>query len=103
MNWGLDKNQFEILKKILIEPMILKGARLYVFGSRARGTNHPFSDIDILYSETHGNKISSHFLSEIKEDLENSALTIKVDLVQDTDLAKSYLPFVEKEKVEVLI
>ncbi len=101
MNWGLQEKQYQIIKKLLIEPLISHGAKLYVFGSRARGTQHPFSDIDILYIETSENSISASLISQIKENLEDSQLTIKVDLVKYEDLAKSYLPNIDKEKVQI--
>lgn len=72
-----------------------------MFGSRARKTNHQYSDIDILIKEAPEHPIESLCLAKIKEDIENSNLVIKVDLVRDQDLAASYRSSVEKDLIEV--
>ncbi len=101
MKFGLSDNQYLILEELVIRPLLSKKARVFVFGSRARKTNHAFSDIDILIKETPEQPIESFFLAKIKEDIENSNLVIKVDLVRDQELAHSYRPFVEKDLIEV--
>lgn len=101
MKFGLTEEQYTLLKNLLIDKLKSYKARIFVFGSRARGTNHPFSDIDIFYIEHPTQKISNEDLSVIKENLEESNLPIKVDLVKHEDLAKSYLPGIEKDKIEI--
>jgi predicted nucleotidyltransferase len=103
MNWGLKFEQYQILMNILIKPLIARKAKLFVFGSRARGDHHPFSDIDILYVENSNLQIPKEIISQIKEDLEDSDLSIKVDLVNYNDLAKSYLQKIDKEKIQIII
>ncbi len=66
-----------------------------------RGTHHKFSDIDILFKENPEHPITSSEISKIKEEIENSNLTIKVDLVNDEDLAKSYRASVDNDKVKL--
>jgi uncharacterized protein len=99
MKFGLSADQYQILSKLLIQPLRSKNVNLYIFGSRARGTQHPFSDIDILLVEPNDFRISASELSKIKEALEESSLTVKVDLVKIQDLAKSYVDRVDAEKV----
>jgi len=99
MKFGLSDQQYSILDKLIIQPLKSKNAKVYVFGSRARGQPHPFSDIDLMYTEDINNPIDLGDISKIKEDIENSNLAIKVDLVKDTDLAKSYRKSVEQDLV----
>ena len=101
MKFGLSEQQFEILNKILIQPLKKKNAKVYVFGSRARGKHHPFSDVDILFEESSDILISDMELSRIKEALEDSRLSVKVDVVNSKNLAKSFVETVTKEKIEI--
>lgn len=101
MKFGLSEQQFEILNEILIQPLKKKNAKVYIFGSRARGKHHPFSDVDILFEESSDVLISDVELSRIKEALEDSRLSVKVDIVNSKNLAKSFVETVTKEKIEV--
>lgn len=99
MRFGLSDSQFIILEDLLIKPLKAKNAKLYVFGSRARGNNHPFSDIDVLFIEDPDSPIDPVFISILSESIENSNLAIKVDLVNSKNLASAYLPSVERDKI----
>ena len=101
MKFGLNQEQYKILYDLVIEPLHSSGAKVYVFGSRARGKHHSFSDIDLLYVEDPQKPIGLSKISEIKENIENSNLTIKVDLVCDSSLANSYKESVDRDKVLV--
>lgn len=101
MKFGLTEEHYKILKAILIDRLKSHEAKVFVFGSRARGSHHPFSDIDIVFIENPKKTIPQNEILIIKENLEESSLPIKVDLVNFNDLAKSYLHSVEKDKIEV--
>lgn len=101
MMFGLSDKQYAILHDLVIAPLLSKGARVFVFGSRARGDNHPFSDIDILVRESPETPLSLSEIWIIKENIEDSNLVIKVDLVRDQDLVASYRSSVEKDMIEV--
>lgn len=90
MNFGLSDSQFKILLDLVIRPLQNQGAKVFIFGSRAKGNHHPFSDIDLLFQENPNQPIQPEFVSKILEDIENSNLVIKVDLVNEKALAKSY-------------
>lgn len=99
MKFGLSDQQYEILNQLVIQPLKQRQATVYVFGSRAREKFHPFSDIDLLYIEDSSHpKISDADLSKIKEDVENSNLVIKVDLVNEVELADSYRDTAMKDR-----
>ncbi|MFK8137693.1 MAG: nucleotidyltransferase family protein [Bdellovibrionales bacterium] len=99
MSFGLSESQYHILKKKLLEPLWQKDVIIYAFGSRARGTHHPFSDIDILL--VNSDNLPAGFLSELKEKLEDSKLEVKVDIVEEEYLAESYKNNVNAEKIEI--
>ncbi|GAB6162084.1 nucleotidyltransferase domain-containing protein [Desulfothermus naphthae] len=75
--------KIEELKKILIDFFKDKGVKIYLFGSRARGDNSIFSDVDIgIISD---NDISKDIVY-LRELLEESSIPYKIDIV---DLSKN--------------
>ncbi len=77
-------------------PLELLGARIWCYGSRARGDYHPFSDLDIMIEAE--NNISPEKIGNIREVLENSNFPYKVDLVMLSEFANSYIPKYQQEK-----
>ncbi len=98
MKYGLTDSQWGILEDLLIRPLQKNKAQVWIFGSRARGDHRQYSDIDILFSSS-AQPLPRGLISDIKEKLEDSRLLIKVDLVEDVDLAESYRPSIEKDKI----
>lgn len=101
MTFGLSDSQYSILDALVIQPLKAMHAEVFIFGSRAKGKHHPFSDIDILFIEDEKFPIARSEISKIKEAAENSPLAIKLDLVCDKDLASSYRQSVEAEKIRI--
>ena len=101
MKFGLSKTDYDRVDRLLFQPLKKKACRIWVFGSRARGDHRKFSDLDVLYTKLDSNEFPNGFLSEIKEQLEESPLPIKINIVSSEDLAESYKPFIHKEKIEV--
>ena len=95
--FGISRVHWELIDRILLKPIRKVGGRVWVFGSRARGDYAKFSDLDILLDGA----IEPAFLSSISEDLEESTLPFRVDLVCDRDLADAYRAGVLKERVAV--
>lgn len=95
--FGLAPEHWSIISNRLIRPLRDLGASIYVFGSRARGGYKRFSDLDILVD----GDIKPSLLSSIAEELEESTLPIRVDIVLSRDLADTYRPNVERDKVLV--
>jgi predicted nucleotidyltransferase len=79
------KNMDELKAYIIAS---LPEAKIYLFGSRARGEASAFSDIDIAIESTY--PIDDR-LSSLRDTIENSNIPWKVDLV---DLAKA--PYLKK-------
>lgn len=73
----LPAEQLELVKKILGRHLPL--AMVSVFGSRATGTAKPFSDLDVVIRSDAA--IPLEKLYAIRDDLEESDLPIRVDIV----------------------
>lgn len=88
--FGLSEENFSLLKKLVIDPLKNMNAKVYVFGSRARGDQRKFSDIDLLFElpPTSGERDAEVYL--IKSAIEESHFPYKVDLVEMKSLAASY-------------
>ncbi|MEN0059143.1 MAG: nucleotidyltransferase domain-containing protein [Bdellovibrio sp.] len=100
MKFGLKDSDFDFLEKNLILPLKDRGFKVYIFGSRATGKNHPFSDVDILI-EGEISAESSSKIGAIKEFFEESNFPYKIDLVNERHLAESYRPGVMRERIEI--
>jgi predicted nucleotidyltransferase len=99
--FGLSNEEFKLLYDIVILPLKKEGAKVYIFGSRANGKNHKFSDIDILFELPEGKKLSQGLAFQIKDNAEESRMSCKLDLVDSKDLAESYRSSVNKTKIEI--
>lgn len=100
MKFGLKDSNFSFLDQNLIQPLKKSGFTVYIFGSRATGKNHPFSDIDILIAGNITTQNSAQ-IGAIKELFEESNFPYKIDLVHESHLAESYRPGVMRVRVEV--
>lgn len=101
MPYGLTDSEFQFLTDTVIEPLKQVYAKVYLFGSRANGKYKKFSDIDILYIPESSQPISSSLISKIVTTLEDSQFAYKVDLVSSKELAASYRPSVDTDKIEL--
>lgn len=101
MTFGLTPEEFSLLDQILIAPLKMHACQVWIFGSRARGNHHRFSDIDILFKVPEGRSLPPGFLAEVTERLEESRLSCKVDLVDDQFLSESYRSNVDSEKISL--
>jgi len=96
--YGLSASHWAIIIKLLLEPLKEAHCKVYIFGSRARGDHRRFSDLDVLV-ECPGDMAG--LLSQVRDDLEQSELPIKVDLVEARYLADSYRENVKRDRVRV--
>ena len=96
MNFGLSPNDYRFIKSEL-QNLEEKGAKIYCFGSRARGDYSKFSDLDLMVESEADLSLE---LSNAKEAFEESMLPIKVDIVELKNFAKEYLDGYSKDRVE---
>lgn len=73
----------------------LPNAKVYLYGSRARGTHNPGSDIDIAIDNQH--KISWSILGDIKEEIEESTIPLFVDVVDLQDIDENFKKQIQKD------
>lgn len=97
MRFGLTKSEYEFLLQNLVAPLEKSGAKIWCFGSRARGDHSPFSDIDIMVESSLD--LSSQ-INRIIEFFSQSNFPYKVDLVQLSDFAESYMEGYQKDKIQ---
>ena len=86
---NIEPRHMQILKTILSKT----GVQFYVFGSRSRGSNRKFSDLDLLYKEP----VDTSLLGQIRYELEESNLPYKVDLVNYNDCKESFIKLIEED------
>ncbi len=89
MTLYIEPNHLKIVREILT-PF---NQEFYVFGSRSKGTQRPLSDLDIV-SKIPVTKLQ---FSQINEQLEESNLPYKVDLVLWSDLEDAFKENIQKD------
>jgi predicted nucleotidyltransferase len=91
---NITEQQLNIIKDILKKYLPIN-AVIYAFGSRVKGTNKPFSDLDILIQSPE--KIDSKIILNIKEALENSSLPFMVDVLDANTIEPSFKNIILKD------
>ena len=87
----------KIIKPILKSHQVKRAA---IFGSYARGEENKKSDLDLLIKFRYKNK-SLFDLIDMQNQLE-IAVKNKVDLVTEQCVSKYILPFIKKDKIEII-
>lgn len=96
MRFGPTDSECAFIFQHVVGPLEKLGARVWCFGSRARGDHRSSSDLDLLVESSEDLRAK---LFEISDALVESNFPYKVDLVQEKNLAKSYRAQVERERV----
>ena len=86
---AIEKKHLEILKRILKKYPYT----FYIYGSRATGKNRKYSDLDLCYRE----EIPTKIILDIKEDLDESDIPFRIDLVYWNDMPKDFQKLIEKD------
>lgn len=98
MNFGLTPPQYEFITEQVVNPIEALGAKVYCYGSRARGTHHTYSDLDLMVESEYTTPQLEAKISEVQEQLSNSNFQLKVDLVLFKNFAESYKENYQKDK-----
>lgn len=96
-NIELSPHDWEEVKRILMR--CVPGYEVWAFGSRVKGTAKKYSDLDLAVISEQPLPIA--IMAELRQALDESDLTIKVDVV---DWARTSAPFrkiIEENKVVV--
>jgi hypothetical protein len=89
----LDKEDYAILLNVLSKYPY----RFYAYGSRSRGYASKYSDLDIICKK----KIKARDMVSIREQLEESNITINVDLLDSNSCSHAFLKSIEKDIIEL--
>jgi predicted nucleotidyltransferase len=89
MNIDLQSQYIEMLRPIL-EPL---AGKIFVYGSRVKGTASKFSDLDLCYKGDVDKKI----IRDIREQLRDSNLPIKVDLISYDQCTEEFKSLIETD------
>ena len=98
MKFGLTEQQYQYIQEVVVAPLKKLGATVWVFGSRARGDQTDFSDLDLMI-ESEGDIALS--VGMLQETLENGNFPYKVDIVQSKNFAESYRESFEEDKIKL--
>jgi predicted nucleotidyltransferase len=97
MNTLVLQHDLEFTRKIVLERLKNFRAKVYLFGSQATGKARLYSDIDIAIMPLQ--KLPPAIFSEIYDDLEESDILRKVDVIDLNETDESFRQRVEKEGV----
>lgn len=95
MNHGIDAESER--KIIAVLSGLFPQAKIYLFGSRARGTNAQWSDIDIALQEE--KKISRYAIGEAVSMLAASNMPYKIDIVDFNAVSDDMRKSIEDEGI----
>ena len=96
MKFGLSPEEHRYICEVVIKPLTLNGAKVFCFGSRARGDHQAFSDLDLMV-ESHQDL--SKEIGQLSEELTKGNFPYKVDLVELRNFSNHYLKTYQKEKI----
>jgi predicted nucleotidyltransferase len=89
----MDKRHLEIVKNILKKYPYT----FYAFGSRAKGTQRPLSDLDLCFMENIPWNVRSH----IDEDFEESDLPFTVDVVDWNSCSEDFKAKIKNDLIQI--
>ncbi|WP_297277336.1 nucleotidyltransferase family protein [uncultured Brachyspira sp.] len=91
---NLSENEINIIKDIL-KNHIYEG-EVYIFGSRVRGNNKKFSDIDLAVNINR--KLSLSEISAIKDDFDESDLIYTADIIDYNSISEEFKNIIDSNK-----
>lgn len=95
MNWPLDEKYKK--KIIALVNALAPDAKIYLYGSRARGTNNEWSDIDIALDAD--KPIERLTIGELRDIMEASNLPYNVDIVDVHNISPEMYNSIMRDKI----
>ncbi len=92
----IEDKYLEFIKKVLSK--YLKTYKVYLFGSRAKGNNRKYSDIDLAVKS---DELTSYIKSQIEAEFENSTIPYEVDVVDLNTVSKDFLNLIKDSMIEL--
>lgn len=96
--FGLEEKHINFIRNTLNE--YFPTGKYYVFGSRAKGTNKEYSDIDIAV-ELKNEKISADTLGKILMFFNDSTLPYEVDIVDLKSIDENFKNLIINDLIEL--
>ncbi|CUS03618.2 conserved protein of unknown function [Candidatus Promineifilum breve] len=94
----LDQTQLKLVKGIL--STYVPDRRVVAFGSRVQGTARLYSDLDLVILGDE--PLEPHTLSELRNDLAESDLSIQVDVLEWYSLLPSFRRAIEQTPIAIV-
>lgn len=98
--FGLEERHINFILEVLHKNIPHRDAKFYVFGSRAKGTNREYSDIDIAVKLSN-EKISADVLGKILLEFSDSTLPYEVDVIDLNAIDEKFNKLIENTLIEL--
>ncbi|MCK5295405.1 MAG: nucleotidyltransferase domain-containing protein [Alphaproteobacteria bacterium] len=97
----ISSEHLSIVNKILQE-LLPKGVKVWVFGSRAKKTARTYSDLDIALEREDEKPVALDILVRLENAFEESLLPYKVDVIDLNNITSEFKKIVERDKTAFL-
>lgn len=86
------------LKKVVIAQLKNENVKIMLFGSRARGNNYPYSDVDIGILPS--GKFDERKLTLLRETIEKLNFPYKIEIVNLSEISEAFKTEVQKDAIQ---
>ena len=97
-SFGLKQEHIDFLKNTFKNYIKDESAKIYIFGSRAKGNYKKFSDVDIAVD---CQSFDDDLRAKIQLAFENSLFPYEVDIVDLNNIKKSFMDLIKDSMVEL--
>lgn len=97
--FGLEDRHLNFVRKTLSK-YFAEGASIYIFGSRAKGTQKEYSDIDIAV-DMNGTVISTDVLGKLLMEFEDSTLPYEVDIIDLNAIDEKFKNLIKSSMIKL--
>ena len=94
----MSENCISELKKVVIAQLKNENVKIMLFGSRARGNNYPYSDVDIGILPS--GRFDERKLTLLREKIENLNFPYKVDIVNLSEISDAFKIEIQKDAIQ---
>lgn len=95
MSINLNKEEVGIIKNTIKK--FFPDAKIWIFGSRSKGKNQKFSDVDLLLDI--GRPLTFSEISELKFELSETTLSYFVDIVDQNSVSEEFMNSIKKDLI----
>lgn len=92
----LEEKYIDFIRKTIHQ--YLQEGKIYLFGSRTKGSSRKYSDIDIALDCPN---LNENILLKIKNDFENSTLPYEVDVLDLNNISETFKQHIKQDLTEI--